>query len=43
MSQRCFDKGWYIVDWENMDFSEAMMRHFHDTSLANMGRADRQA
>ncbi len=40
MSQRSFDQGWYIVDWENIEFSEAMMRHFHDTYLAHMGRKD---
>ena len=39
MSQRGFDQGWYIVDWENTEFSEAMMRHFHDTYLEHMGRA----
>ncbi len=39
MSQRAFDQGWYIIDWENVEFSEAMMRHFHDTYLAHMGRA----
>ena len=38
MSQRSFDQGWYIVDWENIEFSEAMMRHFHDTYLQHMGR-----
>lgn len=38
MSQRCFDQGWYIVDWESIEFSEAMMRHFHDTYLSHMGR-----
>ena len=37
MSQRCFQQGWYIVDWENQEFSEAMMRHFHDLYLAHMG------
>lgn len=36
MSQRCFDQGWYIVDWENIEFSEAMMRHFHETYLHHM-------
>ena len=40
MSQRSFDQGWYIVDWENIEFSEAMMRHFHNTYLSHMGRAD---
>ena len=39
MQQRSFDQGWYIVDWENIEFSEAMMRHFHQTYLAHMGRA----
>lgn len=36
MTQRCFDQGWYIFDWENMEFSEAMMRHFQDTYLDHM-------
>lgn len=40
MSQRCFDRGWYIVDWENLEFSEAMMRHFHDTYLTHMRPAE---
>ena len=40
MSQRAFDQGWYIVDWENVEFSEAMMRHFHALYLAHMGRAE---
>ncbi|MEM8796133.1 MAG: aromatic ring-hydroxylating dioxygenase subunit alpha [Pseudomonadota bacterium] len=39
MKQRCFDNGWYIVDWDNIEFSEAMMRHFHDTYLEHMGHA----
>lgn len=37
MSQRCFQQGWYIVDWENPEFSEVMMRHFHELYLAHMG------
>lgn len=37
MSQRCFQQGWYIIDWENQEFSEAMMRHFHDLYLMHMG------
>lgn len=37
MSQRCFEQGWYIVDWENQEFSEAMMRHFHELYLAHIG------
>ncbi len=36
MSQRGFTQGWYIVDWDNMEFSEAMMRHFHKTYLDHM-------
>ncbi len=40
MSQRSFDQGWYIVDWENIEFSEAMIRHFHQTYLAHMGHGD---
>ncbi|MEM8776185.1 MAG: aromatic ring-hydroxylating dioxygenase subunit alpha [Pseudomonadota bacterium] len=42
MSQRCFNQGWYIVDWENIEFSEAMMRHFHQTYLRHMGRIGTQ-
>ena len=38
MAQRCFDRGWYIVDFENIEFSEAMMRHFHEIYLERMGR-----
>lgn len=38
MSQRCFERGWYIVDWENLEFSEAMMRYFHETYLRHMTR-----
>lgn len=37
MKQRGFDQGWYIVDWENIEFSEAMMRHFHEIYLEKMG------
>ncbi len=37
MSQRTFEQGWYIVDWDNMEYSEAMMRHFHETYLSHMG------
>jgi len=40
MSQRSFDRGWYIVDWKNIEYSEAMMRHFHDTYLRHMDRAE---
>ena len=36
MHQRGFEQGWYIVDWDNLEFSEAMMRHFHDTYLRHM-------
>ena len=43
MSQRCFDRGWYIVDWENIEFSEAMMRHFHEIYLEHMGHKAPQA
>ena len=37
MSQRSFERGWYIVDWDNQEFSEAMVRHFHETYLEHMG------
>ncbi len=37
MSQRCFKHGWYLVDWENEEISEVMVRHFHDMYLAHMG------
>ena len=33
MHQKGFDQGWYIVDWDNQEFSEAMMQHFHTTYL----------
>lgn len=38
MSQRSFDQGRHIVDWENMEFSEAIMRHFYDAYLEHAGR-----
>ncbi len=37
MYQRCFTQGWYIVDWENQELSESMVRHFHDHYLEHMG------
>lgn len=37
MSQRCFKQGWYIVDWDNQEASEAMVRHFHETYRQYMG------
>ena len=37
MSQRCFEHGWYLVDWDNQEISEVMVRHFHDLYLAHMG------
>lgn len=37
MSQRCFEHGWYLVDWDNQEVSEVMVRHFHDLYLAHMG------
>ncbi len=37
MSQRCFTHGWYMIDPENEEVSEVMVRHFHDTYLAHMG------
>ncbi len=37
MSQRCFEHGWYIVDPDNEELSEVMVRHFHQTYLRQMG------
>ena len=36
MSQRCFKHGWYLVDWDNEELSEVMVRHFHDLYLSHM-------
>ena len=36
MSQRCFDHGWYMIDPDNEEISEVMLRHFHQTYLAHM-------
>ena len=36
MSQRCFEHGWYMVDPDNEEISEIMVRHFHQTYLKNM-------
>ena len=42
MSQRCFcfERGWYMIDPENEEVSEVMVRHFHETYLAHMGESD---
>lgn len=39
MTQRGFQQGWYIVDWENQEFSESMVRHFHELYLFHMGES----
>ncbi len=36
MSQRCFEHGWYMVDPDNEEISEIMVRHFHQTYLEHM-------
>ncbi|MDJ0779229.1 MAG: aromatic ring-hydroxylating dioxygenase subunit alpha [Gammaproteobacteria bacterium] len=33
MSQRCFEHGWYMIDPDNQEISEVMLRHFHETYL----------
>ena len=40
MSQRCFEHGWYMIDPENEEISEIMLRHFHQTYLAHMGESN---
>ncbi len=40
MSQRCFEHGWYMIDPENEEISEVMLRHFHQTYLAQLGEAE---
>ncbi len=40
MSQRCFEHGWYMIDTQNEEISEVMLRHFHQTYLAHLGDAD---
>lgn len=40
MSQRCFEHGWYMIDPENEEISEVMVRHFHETYLAHMGESN---
>lgn len=37
MSQRGFEHGWYMIDPENEEISEVMLRHFHETYLEHMG------
>ena len=39
MSQRCFEQGWYMVDPQNEEISEVMVRHFHQTYLAHLDGA----
>ena len=39
MSQRCFEHGWYMIDPDNEEISEVMLRHFHETYRAHMGEA----
>lgn len=39
MSQRCFEHGWYMIDPENEEISEVMLRHFHQTYLFHMGES----
>lgn len=36
MHQHTFDQGWYIADHESQEFSEAMIRHFHQLYQARM-------
>ena len=40
MSQLCFEHGWYMIDPENEEISEVMVRHFHETYLAHMGESN---
>ena len=40
MSQLCFEHGWYMIDPENEEISEIMVRHFHETYLAHMGNSN---
>lgn len=40
MSQRCFEHGWYMIDPGNEEISEIMLRHFHETYLAQMGESE---
>ena len=40
MSQRCFDHGWYMVDPDNEEISEVMLRHFHRNYLAHLDGQD---
>ena len=40
MSQRCFEHGWYMIDPENEEISEVMLRHFHQTYLAHLGETE---
>lgn len=38
MTQRCFDQGWYMIDPDNEEISEIMLRHFHQTYLSTLYR-----
>lgn len=40
MSQRCFEHGWYMIDPDNEEISEVMLRHFHQTYLGQMGELE---
>ena len=40
MSQRCFEHGWYMIDPGSEEISEVMLRHFHETYLAQMGERE---
>ena len=37
MSQRAFEHGWYMIDPDHEEISEVMLRHFHQTYLAQLG------
>lgn len=37
MRQRCFRHGWYMIDPDNEEISEVMLKHFHQTYLAQLG------
>ncbi len=40
MSQRSFEHGWYMIDPDNEEISEVMLRHFHETYLRFLGEPD---
>ena len=39
MAQRSFEHGWYMIDPDNEEISEIMLRHFHQTYLEHLGEA----